>query len=104
MVDDRDFWRAANVLLKLAKYGTNKSKISSQDNDVTAPVVKPPATVCGSFEVREQVAPVGALDDLSGISENILDSDLTVLVQRLHGLDGQQLRQLVSDLRTAFSE
>src|SRR6266568_335449 len=103
MVEDRDYRRVANVLRKLARRTKNRTKILSQDDGMNAPVVKPPAITSGSSAVCEQFIPVCASDP-SGTSGNILEGDLTQLVERLHGLDVGQLRQLVSDLHTAFTE
>lgn len=103
MVDDRDFRRAANVLLKLTKHSKKKPKISSQDNGPAAPIVNPPVIASGSFPISERVVPIGDRAPLE-TSGNILEGDLAQLAEKLHGLDRDQLRQFVSDLHAAFRE
>ena len=97
------------LIYPLGKGNGNNGKISSGDNGVGAPAVVEPAPVTvsaverGSSEIRERPRLAGT-SEASGNSGNVLEGDLTQLVEKLHRLEARKLRQFVEDLQTAFQE
>ena len=100
---------SARILLLDVQGKTNREKISSWDNGVGAPAVgKPPAVTAsaiewGSREIHEQPLFSDALES-SVPTGNILEGDLTQLVEKLHQLETKQLNRFVEELQAALRE